>query len=88
MTQTATSQEAIKALLESFDIARREIKVYGSQIVITCACPDTASKWVALIAKFAKVRSIIQSWDEAKENKKTCLNPSMIKVWRIFARIS
>lgn len=65
----------------------REIECYGSQIVVTSACDNTARKWARLLSRFATVRGVIKSLDDAKENKGTCLRPSHLPVWRTFAVI-
>jgi hypothetical protein len=80
-----TIQAQIKATLEKSGIPSREIEVYGSQIVITSACRDTAEKWGALLSGFSKVRGILESIDEAKIQKGSCMNRTYIKVWRTFA---
>lgn len=83
-----TIQAQIKATLAKAGIPSREIEVYGSQIVITSACRDTAQKWGELLGKFAKVRGIVETIDEAKVQKGTCLNRTYVKVWRTFAAMS
>jgi hypothetical protein len=82
-----TIQQQLKATLEKSGISYREIEVYGSQIVITSACRDTADMWAILVANFAKVRGVLQSWDEAAVNKGSSMNPTQIKVWRTYAVI-
>lgn len=83
-----TIQAQIKETLAKAGIPAREIEVYGRQIVITSACRDTAQKWGALLAKFAKVRGIVETIDEAKVQKGTCLNRTYVKVWRTFAAMA
>lgn len=80
-------QNQMKAKLAQAGIPFRAIECYGSQIVITSACHDTANKWALLLGKFAKVRGVIRSVDYATENKGSCLNPSVVDVWRTFAAI-
>jgi hypothetical protein len=83
-----TVQAQIKALLSKSGIPAKEIEVYGSQIVITSAGEASARKWAALIAKFAKIRGVIEAYDEVKQpTTGTCLHPQMVKVWRVFAAI-
>jgi hypothetical protein len=89
MTSTsATPQQKMQAKLAQSGIPAREIKVYGSQIMVTCGCRYTAEKWASLVARFAKVRAVFEAWDEAAQNRGTCLKPSMVKVWRVSARIA
>ena len=77
----------MQSRLESLPIPHKEIQVYGQQIVITSHCRDTADKWAQTLAMFAKVKGITESLDYAKENKGTCLLPTVVKVWRTFATI-
>lgn len=82
-----TAQQKMAATLAKTGIAHKRIHCYGSQIVITSHCRATADKWASVLAKFAKVSAVIESMENAVENHKTCLNPSMVKVWRTFATI-
>lgn len=82
-----TVQLKLKATLENAGIPYKEINCYGRQIVITSRSSKAANKWAVLLAKFATVRGVVKASDEAKENKKTVLNPSVVKVWRTFATI-
>lgn len=80
-------QEKIKALLQKSGIPYKEIECYGSQIVVTSWCRDSADKWARLLAKFSTVRGVVETCDYAKENKGTCLKPTRIKVYRTFSMI-
>lgn len=82
-----TIQEQMKDLLGKAGIPAKEIRVYGSQIVITCWSHDAATKFANFVGQFAKVSALIKSIDEAKVNHKTCLNPSMVDVYRVFASL-
>lgn len=82
-----TTQKAMAAKLAKCGIPHKEIECYGSQIVITSHCRDTADKWASLLAKFATVRCVVEALDYAKENKFGSLNPTTVKVWRTFAHI-
>jgi len=86
--QNSTPQERIKATLAKSGIAYKHIDCYGSQIVITSWSKDAAQKWTSLLSKFAIVRGNTESLDEAVENKGTSLRPTMIPVFRTFARIA
>lgn len=83
----STPQERMRAKLESLGVPFREINVYGSQIVVTVAGRETAERWAGILAQFAKVRRVLQSWDDAKVNRNTVLRPSKVKVWRVFATV-
>lgn len=82
-----TAQSKVKALLEKTGIAAREIQVFGSQILITCASQEAAQKFAGVIANFARVRSVFESLDYAKANQVGQMSPTMIKVWRVSAVI-
>jgi hypothetical protein len=80
-----TLQETLKAKLEMLDIPYKDINVYGKRIVITTFGREAADKWIATISpQIAQFKDIIESVDYAKENKQTSLNPSAIKVWRVY----
>jgi hypothetical protein len=82
-----TIQQQIKAKLAETGLPHKEIQVYGSQIVITAWSRDAAAKWGAVIAKFAKIKGIIEAIDYDKKNTNTVLRPSTHNVWRVFATI-
>ncbi len=83
-----TVQQRMKAALESLDIPKKEIEVYGSQIVVTAWSESAVKQWASVLARFATFRGIVHTIDYAKENKGTCLMPSVVQVWRAYARIS
>ena len=82
---TQTIQNKIKNLLEQTGIPAKEIRVYGSQIMITCLSQDTARKWAVLCGNFATVRSVFESLDENK--RVTATSGKYHKVWRVAAHI-
>lgn len=82
-----TPQEKMKAKLEQSGIPFKEVSCYGSQIVITAWSDGAAKKWAMLLAKFSTVRGTVKSTAECKENKNTVLLPSVVDVWRVFARV-
>lgn len=82
-----TPQEKMKTKLEALGIPHKEIKVYGSQIVITARSFDSACQWVQTLSKFACVRRPAQSKDYAKVNRGSATLPSMVDVWRIWATV-
>ncbi|OYV54528.1 MAG: hypothetical protein B7Z76_14225 [Acidiphilium sp. 20-67-58] len=75
----------IQAILESIDLPRREIKCYGSQIMITCAGRQSAEKWAALVAKFARVRNVFETVDEVRTNGGAI---NYVPVWRVAGVIA
>ena len=82
-----TIQEKIKQRLEQFGIPHREIKVYGSQITVEIFGREAAEKFASVIANFAKVRGVIETTVDAKENRGSVMNPTKIRVYRLYARI-
>lgn len=82
-----TLQEQMQVTLQQSGIPAKEIRVYGSQIVITAYSRQAAQRWASLLARFAKVRGIVESRDYAKKNTNTVLRPSTVNVWRIGATL-
>ena len=82
-----TIQEQMKAKLEATGIPAKEIRCYGSQIMVTAWSYNAAERWAALLAKFSTVKSVKASVDYAKENTNTVLRPSTVNVWRVWATI-
>lgn len=73
--------------LRASRIPVKEVKCYGSQIVVTCWCEQSARKYADLIAKFANLRSIKESLDEKAKNRQARLSGKYVKVWRVYATI-
>ncbi len=84
---TQTPQQKIKSRLEASGIPFKQVECYGSQIVVTAHCRNAAERWAALLGQFAKVRGVIESVDEAVEQKGTCLARTYVSVWRTYAAI-
>ncbi|ABQ38474.1 hypothetical protein [Bradyrhizobium sp. BTAi1] len=91
---TATPQQRMQALLAKAGIPAKEIKVYGSQIVVTCHSRNAAERFAALIANFAKVRGIVESVDDVQDQAAAYArrgDAGLVKaaftvpVWRTFA---
>lgn len=80
-------QDQIRKLLINSGIPAKEVKVYGSQIMVTAFSRAAAEKWAHLIGKFATFKSMVESMDYCKENKNTVMIPSAIKVWRVWGTI-
>jgi len=82
-----TTQEQMQSKLAQCGIPAKEIKCYGSQIMITAMSLMAAQRWAGLLAQLCtKVRSG-ESWDDCKVNKNTVLCPSKVRVWRIWGTI-
>jgi hypothetical protein len=87
-SEVMTPQEAMRVKLETLPIPSKEIKVYGSQIMITAHCENTARKWHSVLSKLSPASLRIgRGTDYAKENKGTNLCPSTIEVWRVWASL-
>lgn len=83
-----TIQQKMQVALSKSGIPAKEIKVYGSQIMITAWSLDAAQKWTSLLQKLnpSKLRTG-EGIDYAKENKGTNLLPTTIKVYRVWATL-
>ena len=76
----------MKAKLEGIGIPYREIKCYGSQVVITALCEGTAERWSMLLTKIGlQVRRIVGTYQENQENRGTVCCPTRHKVWMVGA---
>lgn len=82
-----TTQEKLKQRLEQFGIPYREIKVYGSQITVETYGREAADKFASIIANFATIRGLLETTVDAKENKGSVMNPTKIRIYRLYARI-
>ena len=82
-----TPQEGMKEKLEGLGLPYKEVKCYGSQVMITVLSESAAKRWTSVLAKFATVRPIFPSSDYATVNKNTVMKPSLVKVWRVWATI-
>ena len=80
-----TPQQAIQAKLGTVGIPAKEIRVYGSQIMITAWSEGAARKWARLLAQFATVKAMKESVEYTKVNAGGCLNPSTYRVWLVWA---
>lgn len=78
----------LESKLRAVDIPAKEIKCYGSQIMITCRGEESAKRFASLLGDFCtKVRGPVESIDRNKENTKSTLIPSVHKVWRVSATV-
>ena len=82
-----TLEQKIKQRLEQFKIPHREIKVYGSQITVETYGREAAEKFASVITNFAKIRGLIETTVDAKENQGSVMNPTKIRIYRLYARI-
>ncbi len=81
-----TSQTRMREILEGLEIPNRVIKVYGSQITVECFSRSACEQFATVLGQFTKIRGILETTTDAKENRGTALVPSKVKVWRLYAR--
>lgn len=83
-----TPQQAMKARLEELKIPYKSLDVYGSQIMVTCWSENAAKRWHSVLHKLSpESLRMGPGTDYAKENKGTNLNPTTIKVYRVWASL-
>lgn len=89
-----TPQQKMQEALGLCGIPAKEIKCYGSQIVITAWSRDAAEKRASLVARFATFRGIVESVEYTRDPSHfTKANPGLVKsafthpVWRVFGRV-
>lgn len=79
-------QEQMESKLKSLGLPSRSVKVYGSQIVVTCTSAASAQKWAPVLGKFATVRRVAASgFVETLDGASNA--PKWIRVWRTWATI-
>lgn len=79
----------LESILRAGGVAPKETKVFGSHCIVTLWSHDAARKVFRLFqaAGFANLK-LCESVDYLKENKGTCLNPSVQRVWIVGARMT
>ncbi len=83
-----TTQQKMQAKLESLGLPYKEIKVYGSQIMVTAWSETAANKWHSILCKFTNSRRPIRSFERNKVNQNTVLLPTRHEVWLIGGTIN
>lgn len=84
MEDEMTAQARMEALLKKSGLPAKEIKVFGSQIIVTCFSRDAADKWALLISRFAKVRGPVESIEVLKDQHAAYAranNPGLVKTF-------
>lgn len=82
-TKTApqTPQEKMLSALSSLPIAKKEIRVYGSQVMITAWSKEAADKWANVLAKLKPATLRVYCGIDG-------IKPEpIIKVWRVWATL-
>ncbi len=77
--------EKMKATLSRVGLPFLHIDCYGRQITIETKSKDTAQKWAAVLARFSKVRGMLETFAYNKVNRGTVLLPTRHKIWRVYA---
>lgn len=80
-------QEQMKATLEQTGIPAKEIKCYGSQIMIICMGRDTARKWDTLLRHFCRTVRSGPTVQYNKQNRNTVLRPTRHKAWSVWGTV-
>ena len=72
---------AMEAKLKEVGVPFETVKVFGAirvNVHVTCVSSSTANKWVSVLTKvFGKAPTVSKTSWYAKENKGTCLLPTM-----------
>jgi hypothetical protein len=92
-TETNMNTERNEKLAESFrfsGIAVKEVEQYGSQLVVTCFCEDSANRAAKAVRATGMwaVRRVMKALEDAKQNEGSFLCPSVVTVWRVYARLA
>ncbi len=83
-----TPQDGMRAALDSFGLASEEIKVYGSQVMITARGEATAEQWRNVLAKFCStVRGPTRSIEYNKIDTGRRLAPDSHTVWIVWGTV-
>lgn len=83
-----TPQQRMAATLAKAGIPHKEIKCFGSQVLVVCLGEDSARKFAALLGTFCRtVRGPVESVDYNKKNENTVLLPSRHKIWLVGGTI-
>ena len=83
-----TPQQRMQAKLESLGLPYKEIKVYGSQVMVTAWSEDAANRWHAILCKFTTSRRPVKSIERNQVNRNTVLSPTSHEVWLIGGTIN
>lgn len=80
-----TIQEKMKTKLEESGIPAKEIRVFGSQVMITCKGKRSAERFNTLLSTFCRKVRLNESLDEVRNMPNA--KPSYLKVWRVWGTI-
>lgn len=83
-----TPLDKMKARLEQTGIPAKEIKCYGSQIMVTAFGRPAAEKWFLLLSQFCStVRGPLESTDDCKVNNDPRRSQKFVTVYRVWGTI-
>ena len=82
-------QAQMRAMLEKTGIPAREIKVYGSQIMITCIARDTTQKWSGVLHRLCRKVRVGEGIDDHVDAARFPNERGMhtMQVWRVWGTI-
>jgi len=80
-------QETMKATLAASGIPAKEIRVFGSQIMITALSKAAMHKWVDVLVTFSRVRGFGPSLAELKVPRKYGPCKGKAVVYRVWATV-
>lgn len=87
-TEDYTPQRRMEAKLAEAGIPAKEIRCYGSQVMITAWSEDAAERWRELLGHFCRtVRPVRRSLDYNQVNRRTALRPTTHRVWRVWGTV-
>lgn len=75
----------MEALLRNAGFGPYDVACYGSQVTVEFLSRESAERCASLLSNAFKIRSVLKSQVDAKENKGTCLLPTKRTVWRVYA---
>lgn len=80
------NQQRFESLFRSAGASLKEVKAFGSRLIVTCHSQGAADKIANLLSrgKFS-VDKVGESFDYDKVNRGTVLRPSTVQVWKVWA---
>lgn len=82
-----TTQERMRSLLFQTGIPAKEVKCYGSQIMVTAWSLDAANQWVSVLRKIAKVRKPVETKEQNLVNHDSRRSASYHNVWLVWGTL-
>ena len=76
----------MKSKLETLGLPFVEIEVFGSQILITCKCRESANRWTGVVKQFATLRGVAPGQNMVKDTADIARH-RYYDVWRVHAHV-